>query len=77
MIQGVEDYMLLRNGLPPVWAELNDSIESPLINIKGREYQLNFVLGGDYKVNKLVLGRIRKFNIRVIFNKYQQIFKSS
>lgn len=52
MIQGAEDYILLRNGLAPVWAELNDSIASPLINIKGHEYQLNFVLGGDYKVNK-------------------------
>ena len=26
MIQGAEDYISIRNGLAPVWAELNDSI---------------------------------------------------
>ena len=50
MIRGAEGYALLKEGLSPVLTQVNDLIEGRALELQGTMYELNIVLGGDYKV---------------------------
>ena len=43
--------MTLRDGLDPVFAEINSLIQKSDITVNGAVLKVNFVLGGDYKVH--------------------------
>ena len=57
VIQGNEDYDCLKNGLAPVLNdhEVNHLIDVKLIEVNDVIYELNVVLGGDYKVKLYIL----------------------
>ena len=50
VIKGAEEYVLLKEGLSPVLRQVNDLIEGHALELQGTIYELNVVLGGDYKV---------------------------
>ena len=50
-IAGTEDYTLLKHGLAPVLEEVNFLIDNPLLHFDEQSIELDFVLGGDYKVS--------------------------
>ena len=55
VIRGNEDYDCLKNGLAPVLNEVNHLIDVKMIEVDDVIYELNVVLGGDYKVKLYIL----------------------
>ena len=49
-MRGHESYELLSAALLPVFEELNEAVADPYIIIDGVEWELDIVLGSDYKV---------------------------
>ncbi len=52
VLRGSEDYTTLKEGFQPVLDEINELVESRLIEVQDTFYELEFFLGGDYKVQK-------------------------
>lgn len=50
VIRGNEDYDRMKNGFEPVLIEINHLVDVRMIEVDGTIYELNVVLGGDYKV---------------------------
>lgn len=53
MVKGKEDHETLRESLANVIQDVNNLVKDGEINVDGQAVQLEFVLGGDYKVNNL------------------------
>jgi len=53
VVKGKEDHNTLRESLANVIQDVNKLVEDGEINVDGQTVQLEFFLGGDYKVNDL------------------------
>ena len=53
VLQGSEEYNLMKNGFAPVITEINTLITEKTIEVKDEIYEIIIVLGGDYKVYQL------------------------
>lgn len=53
LIKGPEDYNTLKDGLKNVCQAVNEIMEEGQITIDGRRVNLEFYLGGDYKVSAM------------------------
>lgn len=53
MVKGKEDHETLRESLANVIQDVNNLVKDGEINVDGQAVQLEFFLGGDYKVNNL------------------------
>uniref|UniRef100_A0A1X7UN37 Uncharacterized protein n=1 Tax=Amphimedon queenslandica TaxID=400682 RepID=A0A1X7UN37_AMPQE len=56
VLQGAENYKSMKNHLALLIDEIKVSIEERFIKIDSQCYELNFVIGGDYKYSLLVYG---------------------
>ena len=52
VLRGSEDHTTLKEGFQPVLDEINELVESRLIEARDEFYELDFFLGGDYKVQQ-------------------------
>ena len=52
MLRGSEDHTTLKEGFQPVLNEINELVESRLVEVQDAFYELDFFLGGDYKVEQ-------------------------
>lgn len=50
MLKGGEQYTRMREGLAPVWEEINKLIDDKVVKVNGQDIPVQFYLGGDYKV---------------------------
>ena len=50
VVRGMENYHLLKDGFKPVLQEIQELIKKKVVEVKGEIYELDFFLGGDYKV---------------------------
>ena len=55
IIRGIEQYQFLKDGLAPVLKEINELIESRIVEVDREMVELTFMLGGDYKVKCMYL----------------------
>lgn len=55
IFSGQEKYEVLKEGFAPVLAEINSLIERSVIHIDGSILDVRFILGGDYKVEKMLI----------------------
>lgn len=53
MVKGKEDHETLRESLANFIQDVNNLVKDGEINVDGQAVQLEFFLGGDYKVNNL------------------------
>lgn len=50
-LEGAESYDSIQYGFAPLIEEINSTIEKGVIEINNQVYELNFIIGGDYKVS--------------------------
>lgn len=55
MIRGTENYQFLKKGFSPVIDEINDLIDGRFVEVNGEIVEVDFVLGGDYKVSYAII----------------------
>lgn len=55
VIQGEEKYELFKNGLAPVIDDVNSMMKQRKVTINDHDYDLKFIVGGDYKVSQKVI----------------------
>lgn len=51
-LSGNEDYKTLKEGFAPVLEEINDLIDNHEVEVNGKVFTFNVILGGDYKVKE-------------------------
>ncbi|XP_074662584.1 uncharacterized protein LOC141915078 [Tubulanus polymorphus] len=56
ILKGSESYENFKTGLKPLIDEINDLISSKQIDIDGKTYEINILLGGDLKFIQMFLG---------------------
>ena len=65
VIQGAEQYEIIKNGFGVVLQEINNLIAGGFVEVNGETIELNFFLGGDYKVCLII-------NIILYYNYFLQ-----